>query len=96
MAGLDRMYDICGFIQQYIEQKIRELLEAPMNEYHDPNWVQVALLFERVVIPCEEYNANGLSSHGELLIFYPLLYLPLGIFNIINSYLIFLIFIRNW
>jgi len=37
MAGLDRMHDAGGFIQQYIEQKIRELLEDPMNEYQDPN-----------------------------------------------------------
>ncbi|TKJ23930.1 MAG: hypothetical protein CEE43_01840 [Promethearchaeota archaeon Loki_b32] len=60
MAGLDRMYDACAFIQEYIEIQIRELLEDPMNEYQDPNWVQATLLFERVVIPCEEYIADGL------------------------------------
>jgi len=60
MAGLDRMYDACAFIQEYIEIQIREFLEDPMNEYQDPNWVQAALLFERVVVPCEEYTLNGL------------------------------------
>ena len=60
MAGLDRMFDACGFIQQYIERQIRGLLDDPMNEYQDPNWVQAALLFERVVIPCERYSADGL------------------------------------
>ena len=39
MAGLDMMYDAQGSIQNYIEQQIRELLEDPINEYQDPNWV---------------------------------------------------------
>ncbi len=56
MTGLDKMKDARGLIQNYIEQKIRELLEDPMNEYQDPNWVQTALLFEQVVIPCEGYT----------------------------------------
>ena len=42
MAGLDMMYDARGFIQDYIEKQIRELLEDPMNEYQDPNWVQIS------------------------------------------------------
>ncbi len=62
MAGLDRMYDACGFIQQYIKQQIRELLEDPMNEYQDPNWVQAALLFEQVVIPCERFFMDELYT----------------------------------
>ena len=60
MAGLDMMYDASVSIQQYIEQQIRELLEDPMNELQDPNWVQAALLFERIVVPCEEYRAEEL------------------------------------
>jgi hypothetical protein len=60
MAGLDRMYDAQGFIQNYIEQKIRELLEDPMNEYQDPNWVQAALLFKRAVVPCYGYTMEHL------------------------------------
>lgn len=60
MAGLDMIYDASGFIQQYIERRIRELLEDPMNELQDPNWVQATLLFERAVAPCEEYRAEEL------------------------------------
>ena len=56
------MYDACGFIQEYIEQRIRKLLEYPMNKYQDPNWVQAALLFERVVIPCKDYRADVLYN----------------------------------
>ena len=65
MTGLDRMYDAQGFIQNYIEQKIRELLEDPMNEYQDPNWVQAALLFERAVVPCEGYTMEHLYKIAQ-------------------------------
>lgn len=58
MAGLDYMFDACGFIQKYISKKIRELLEKSTNEYQDPNWVQAAELFRRTVIPCEDYSKN--------------------------------------
>jgi len=65
MAGLDRMYDAQAFIQEHIEKQIRELLEDPMNEYQDPNWVQAALLFERVVVPCEGYMRDLLYNLAE-------------------------------
>jgi len=42
MARLDRIYDTRGDIQDFIEQKIRELLEEFMNKYQDLNWVQIA------------------------------------------------------
>ena len=32
MAGLDKMYDAQGFIQNYIEQKIKGLLKYQMNK----------------------------------------------------------------
>jgi len=60
MAGLDMMYDARGSIQNYIEEQIRGLLEDPMNEYQDPNWVQAALLFDQVVVPCEAYMMDWL------------------------------------
>ena len=60
MAGLDKMYDARGFIQNYIAQQIRSLLEDPMNDYQNPNWVQAALLFEQVVVPCEGYWMDSL------------------------------------
>lgn len=33
-------------LRYFIGQKIRGLLEDPMNEYQDPSWVQAAMLFE--------------------------------------------------
>ncbi len=59
------MYDARGFIQKYIEELIRGLLEDPMNEYQDPNWVQAALLFEQVVVPCEAYMMDWLYDLAE-------------------------------
>lgn len=56
MAGLDYMFDACGFIQKYIRKTIRELLEREANQYQDPSWVQAAELFRRVVVPCEGYS----------------------------------------
>ena len=68
MAGFDKMYDARGFIQNYIEQKTRGLLEDPMNEYQEPNWVQAALLFEQVVVPCERYWMEALYDLAEDII----------------------------
>ena len=65
MAGLDRLYDAQGDIQDYIEQKIRELLEDPMNEYQDPNWVQAVLLFKDTVVPCEGYTMEHLYKLAQ-------------------------------
>ncbi|MBY8984895.1 MAG: hypothetical protein KGD65_07510 [Candidatus Lokiarchaeota archaeon] len=65
MAGLDRMYDTHGSIENYIEEQIRELLEDPMNEYQDPNWVQAALLFEDTIVPCERYSAEHLHKLAQ-------------------------------
>ena len=60
MAGLDKLKDARGYIQNYIEEKVRELLSYPMNEYQDPSWVQAALLFEQTVVPCGYYMMEHL------------------------------------
>ncbi len=62
MVGLDRMYDTRGDIQGYIEHRIRELLEEPMNEYQDPNWVQAATLFEQIIVPLDIYIKDRLLN----------------------------------
>lgn len=41
-------------------QKIRVLLDYPMNKYQDLNWAQATLFFECVVKPCEDYIMDGL------------------------------------
>ncbi len=65
MAGLDRMYDTRGDIENYIEQKIRELLEESMNEYQDPNWVQAATLFNQLIVPLGDYIMGGLAKLAQ-------------------------------
>ena len=58
MAGTDILFNVRHEIEDFIEQKIRGLLEDPMNELQDPNWVQATMLFEQAVIPCEEYRSD--------------------------------------
>lgn len=47
------MYNKIYDIENFIEQKIRELLEEPMNENQAPNWAQATVLFERMIIPSD-------------------------------------------
>jgi hypothetical protein len=68
MAGLDYMFDACGFIQRYIKKTIRKLLERETNQYQDPNWVQAAELFRRVVVPCEEFSKEYFIQLAEDII----------------------------
>ena len=58
MAGLDEMFDARREIEDFTEQRIRKLLEEPLNSFQEPNWVQAATLFEEVVIPCKEAYFN--------------------------------------
>ena len=58
MAGTDHLFDVRHEIEDFVGYKIRGLLEDPMNELQDPNWVQSAMLFEQVVIPCERYKRD--------------------------------------
>lgn len=44
--------DAQGLIENFMEKKIRGLLEDPMNEFQDPNWVQAAKLFAEIIVPC--------------------------------------------
>ena len=56
------MYDARGDIQDYIEQKIRELLEEPMKKYQDPKWVQADTLFEQLIVPLDIYIMDKRSK----------------------------------
>ena len=64
MAGHDHKVDTRGNIANYIERKVRELLEYDMNEYQDPAWVQAAELFNETVVHCESYHSKGLYLLG--------------------------------
>ena len=65
MAGDDHKADTKGDITNYIERKVRNLLEYDMNEYQDPSWVQAAELFNEIVVPCESYYSKGLFTLGN-------------------------------
>ncbi len=58
MAGFDEMFDVRSEIEDFMEHRIRKLLEEPMNSFQEPNWVQAETLFEEVVIPCKEAYFN--------------------------------------
>ena len=64
MAGDDHKHNTKWDIANYIEQKVRGLLEYEMNEYQDPSWVQAAELFNEIVIPCEIFYSGGLYILG--------------------------------
>ena len=68
MSGLDKMCDARGIIQKYIAKQIRRLLESPMNDNQDPNWVQAALLFEQTIVPCEGYLMDSLYDLAQDII----------------------------
>jgi hypothetical protein len=60
MAGTDHKMDAKGYIINFIEQKVRYLLEYDMNEYQDPPWIQAAELFDETIVPCGSYFSEGL------------------------------------
>ena len=64
LASDDHKMDTKASIENYIEQKVRELLKCDMNEYQDPAWVQAAELFNEIVVPCESYCSRGLLALG--------------------------------
>ena len=64
MAGDDHKMDTKGGIENFIEQRIRNLFDYDMNEYQDPAWVQAAELFNEVVVPCESYFSERLYTLG--------------------------------
>jgi len=64
MAGDDHKHNSKWDIANYIERKVRDLLEYDMNEYQDPAWVQAAELFNEIVVPCESYCSGGLYALG--------------------------------
>ena len=65
MAGDDHKADTKGDITNYIEGKVRNLLEYDMNEYQDPAWVQAAELFNEIVVPCD-IDEHPRESHDSI------------------------------
>jgi hypothetical protein len=55
MADFDKLSDTKGEIINFIEEKARKLLYQEVTEFDFSTWVQTALLFEHVIIPCRYY-----------------------------------------
>ena len=64
MAGNDHKMDTQGNIANFIERKVRDLLEYEMNEYQNPAWAQAAELFNEIVVPFASYYSEGLYTLG--------------------------------
>lgn len=64
MAGNDCKFDAKMDIADFIERKVRDLLESDMGDFDDPAWVQATELFNEVVVPCKNYYSEGLMALG--------------------------------
>ena len=68
MADFDKLSDIKGGIINYIEEQARALLYQEVTPYDFSAWVQVALLFEHVIIPCQYYFPESLYELAKEVI----------------------------
>lgn len=64
MAGSDCKFDAKMEISDFIERKVRGLLESDMSDFDDPAWVQATELFTEVVVPCKNLYSEGLIALG--------------------------------
>ena len=65
MADFDKLSDTKGRIINYIEERVRELFNGRTTEYDFSLWVQAALLFEHVIIPCNYYVPETLLEFAQ-------------------------------
>ena len=65
MADFDKLSDTKGFIINFIEKKARELFTREGTEYDFSLWIQVALLFEQIIIPCDYYVPETLLELAQ-------------------------------
>ncbi len=68
MADFDKLSDTKGFIINFIEKKARELFTREGTESDFSLWIQVALLFEHVIIPCDYYVPETLLELAQEVI----------------------------
>ena len=68
MADFDRLSDMKGLIINFIDEKARDLFYTPVNEYNVSPWIQTAVLFEEVIIPCRYYFPESLFGLAEEMI----------------------------
>ena len=65
MADFDKLSDIKGTIINYIEERGRELFYGGGTEYDFSLWIQAALLFEQIIIPCDYYIPETLLEFAQ-------------------------------
>ena len=53
MADFDKLSDTEGIIINFIEEKVRGLFYGSVTPYEFSPWIQAALLFEQIIIPCD-------------------------------------------
>ena len=65
MADFDKLSDTKGTILNFIEKRARGLLYGGGTEYDFSLWIQTALLFEQVIIPCDYYFPETLLEFAQ-------------------------------
>ncbi|NGX32192.1 MAG: hypothetical protein K1060chlam4_00233 [Candidatus Anoxychlamydiales bacterium] len=65
MADFDKLSDTKGIIINYIEERGRELFYGGGTEYDFSLWIQAALLFEQIIIPCDYYIPETLLEFAQ-------------------------------
>ncbi len=65
MADFDKLSDIKGIIINFMEERVRELFYGGGTEYDFSPWIQTALLFEQVIIPCDYYVPETLLAFAQ-------------------------------
>ena len=68
MADFDKLSDTKGIIINFIEERVRELFYGEGTEYDFSPWIQAALLFEQVIIPCDYYVPETLLEFAQEVI----------------------------
>ncbi len=68
MADFDKLSDSKGIIINFIEKQVRELFNGEGTEFDFSLWIQAALLFEQVIIPCDYYVPETLLEFAQEVI----------------------------
>ena len=68
MADFDKLSDTKGPIINFIEEKARKLFYGGGTEFDFSLWIQVALLFEHLIIPAKYYVPKSLLEFAQDII----------------------------
>ena len=68
MADFDKLSDTKGIIFKFIEERVRELFYGGGTEFDFSLWIQAALLFEQIIIPCDYFVSDTLLEFTQEVI----------------------------